>query len=77
MSSLFGAAPDVLDIILELAAALGNDSNYDTNIQNQIHINSNTIDTYLKTDVDVCLPSLQAEIDRRVLISSVDISSNF
>ena len=34
-SSLIGAAPAILNTIVELAAALGNDSNYDTHIQNQ------------------------------------------
>ena len=33
--------------------------------------------TYLKSDVDVFLSSLQAGIDRRVLINAADISTNF
>ena len=45
ISSLIGAAPAVLDTIVELATALGNDQNYATNIQNQINNKANKIYT--------------------------------
>ena len=47
-SSLIGAAPAVLDTIVELAAALGNDQHYATSIQNQIINKADKIKTYLK-----------------------------
>ena len=47
-SSLIGAAPAVLNTSVELATALGNDSNYATTIQNQLHNKSYTATTFLK-----------------------------
>ena len=44
-SSLIGAAPAILDTIVELATALGNDQTYATHIQNQINSTSDKINT--------------------------------
>ena len=77
LSSLIGAAPAVLDTSVELAAALGNDQNYATTIQNQNVNKADKINTYLNCDVDVFLYSLQAGIHNRVLINAVDINCKF
>ena len=74
MPSLIGAAPDVFNTSVELAAALGHDQNYATTIHNQINNKLEKANTYLQDDVDVCLSILQAGIDRRVLINAVDIN---
>ena len=46
VSSLVGAAPGILDTIVELATALGNDSNYATTIHNQIINKADKLNTY-------------------------------
>ena len=76
-SNLIGAAPAVLDTIVELAAALGNDQHYVTTIENQSINQADKINTYLKYDVDVFLSILQAGINDRVLINAVDINCKF
>ena len=53
LSSLIGAAPAILDTIVELAAALGDDSNYATTFQNQLINKADQVTTYLTSDVDV------------------------
>lgn len=52
---MIGAAPEVLNTINELAAALGNDGNYATTIQNQIHSTQGDGACYLKDEVDTKL----------------------
>ena len=64
--SLIGAAPAVLNTSVELATALGNDSNYAATIQNQSINKANKINTYLNIDVDVFLSILQSGINNRV-----------
>ena len=73
-SSLIGAAPAILDTIVELAAALGNDSNYAATIQNQSVNKADNNNHYSKTDVDVFLSMFQAVITNRVWINIVDIN---
>ena len=46
LTSLIGAAPAVLDTVIELATALGNDSNYAATIQTQINNKADKINTY-------------------------------
>ena len=54
-SSLFGAAPAILDTSVVLATALGNDQTHATNMQNQINNKSDKLTTYVKTDIDVLI----------------------
>ena len=77
VSSLIGPAPAVLDTIVELAAALGNDSSYATHIQSQVNNRSDNLNNYLKVDVNVFISMLQSGISSWVLINSVDISGKF
>jgi hypothetical protein len=76
-SSLIGAAPEVLDTIVELAAALGNDNNYDTTIQNQINNKQTNGTCYLNSEMDVYLSGLTTGINTRVSNSVVDIEGKF
>ena len=62
---------------MELATALGNDSNYSTTIQNQLNNKADKLDTDPKAGVNVALSILHSEIDNRVLISSVGIINKF
>ena len=48
LPSLIGAAPDVFNTIVELAAALGHDQNYATTIHNQITSKADKLTTYSK-----------------------------
>ena len=77
MSSLFGAAPAILNTIVELATALGNDSNYETTMQTQVNTKADKLDTYHKADINVALGVLQAGIESRVIINAVDINGKF
>ena len=54
-SSLFGAAPAILDTSVVLATALGNDQTHATNMHNQINNKSDKLTTYVKTDIDVLI----------------------
>ena len=77
MFSLIGAAPAVLNTSVELATALGNDSNYATTIQNQINNKADKLDTYPKAEINVALGILQAGINTKVLSNAVDIHGKF
>jgi hypothetical protein len=63
----------VLNTINELANALGNDSNYVTNIQNKINNKQNNGTCYLKSEMDVYVTGLNAGINTRVSKSVVNI----
>ena len=67
--SLIGAAPSVLNTIVELSAALSHDSDYATTIQNQLNTKADKLNTYSKVDVNVAISSLQADIDNKLLIN--------
>ena len=54
-SSLVGSAPAILNTSVELATALGNDSNSITTIQNQINNKADKLDTYMKSENNVAL----------------------
>ena len=75
--SLFGAAPAVLNTSVELATALGNDSNYATAMQNQINNKDDKLDTCPKADINVASGILQAGITQKVGITVVDIDGKF
>ena len=62
---------------IELATALGNDSNYDTTIQNQISNKVDKSDSYPKSEINVAIGMLQAGIDTRVSTNAVYINGNF
>ena len=74
MSGLIGAAPDILDTIVEVATALGNDQYYDANMHNQISNKSDNTNTCLNTDADVCLSSLQSGINNRLLMNTLQLN---
>jgi hypothetical protein len=76
-SNLINGAPKVLNTINELAAALNNDSNYATIIQNQISTKQNSVTCYLKSEMDVYLAGLNAGINTRVSKSVVGIDGKF
>ena len=76
-SSLVGAAPAILNTSVELATALGNDSNYATAMQNQINNKDDKLDTCPKADINVALGILQAGITQKVGITVVDIDGKF
>jgi hypothetical protein len=72
-SNLINGAPEVLNTINELAAALNNDCNYATNIQNQLNDKQNNGTCYLKSEMDVYITALNAGINTRVSKSVVNI----
>jgi hypothetical protein len=76
-SNLINGAPEVLNTINELAAALNNDNNYATNIQNQINNKQNDGTCYLKSEMDTYIVGLNNGINSRVSKSVVDIAGKF
>jgi hypothetical protein len=72
-SNLINGAPEVLNTINELAAALNNDNNYATNIQNQINNKQDDGTCYLKSVMDVYITGLNNGITTRVSKSVVNI----
>ena len=76
-SSLIGAASAILNTIVELATAFGNDSNYATIVQNQLNTKVNINETHTKYEINVASGILQIGTDTRVLINAVDINGNF
>ena len=67
----------MLNTSVELATALGNDSNYATTIQNQISNKVDKSDSYPKAEINVAIGILQAGIDNRVSTNAVDINGKF
>jgi hypothetical protein len=76
-SNLINGAPEVRNTINALAAALNNDSNYATNIQNQINDQQNHGTCYLKSEMDVYITGLNTGINTRVSKSVVNIDGKF
>ena len=76
-SSLIGAAPAVLNTIVEIATALGHDSKYATTIQHQIDNKADKLDTYSEAEINVASGSLQAGVNNKVLINAVDVNGKF
>jgi hypothetical protein len=76
-SNLINGAPEVLNTINELAAALNNDNNYATNIQNQINNKQNDGTCYLKSEMDEYIPGLHNGVNSRVSKSVVNIDGKF
>ena len=76
-SSLIGAASAILNTIVELATAFGNDSNYATIVQNQLNTKVNINETNTNYEINVASGILQIGTDTRVLINAVDINGNF
>jgi hypothetical protein len=76
-SNLINGAPEVLNTINELAAALNNDENYATNIQNQLNNKQNNGTCYLKSEMDAYITGLNAGINSRVSKSVIDIDGKF
>jgi hypothetical protein len=72
-SNLINGAPEVLNTINELAAALNNDNNYATTIQNQINNKHNDGTCYLKSEMDQYITGFNNGIHSRVSKSFVNI----
>ena len=70
---------DILYVNTQVDTIISKFLNYDTLYVSNIKLltNSDTVDTYLNHDVDVFISILQAGIDRRVSINTVDINGNF
>jgi hypothetical protein len=75
--NLINGAPEVLNTINELAAALNNDENYATNIQNQINNKQNNGTCYLKSETDAYITGLNAGINTKVSKPVIDIDGKF
>lgn len=52
VAALVDSAPETLNTLNELAAALGDDPNFATTVSNQIGLKANTADVYSKSDID-------------------------
>ena len=76
-SSLIGAASAILNTIVKLATAFGNDSNYATIVQNQLNTKVNINETNTNYEINVASGILHIGTDTRVLINAVDINGNF
>ena len=72
VADLVNQAPETLDTLDELAAALGDDPNFATTIANQIGTKANSADVYTKTQCDAKIDEKIAAAD---IVSSTDISS--
>jgi len=55
ISNLVGSAPETLNTLNELAAALGNDENFSTTVSNQIGLKANQATTYTIAQTDTLL----------------------
>jgi len=64
VASILDAAPEMLNTLDELAAALGDDPNFATTISNQIGLKANSADVYLKTAVDTALGQKEGLISK-------------
>ena len=76
-SRLIGAASAILNTIVKLATAFGNDSNYATIVQNQLNTKVNINETNTNYEINVASGILHIGTDTRVLINAVDINGNF
>ena len=63
IANIVNSAPETLNTLNELAAALGNDPNFATTISNQIGLKANQATTYTKTEVDTALASKRNVLD--------------
>ena len=55
---MIDSAPSALNTLKELAAALANDANYATTIQNQLATKANVVDVYTKIYIDNLIAKL-------------------
>jgi len=55
IANLVNAAPETLDTLNELAAALNDDANFAATITTQINSKANALDVYTKTEIDTSL----------------------
>lgn len=72
VAELVNQAPETLDTLDELAAALGDDPNFATTIANQIGTKANSADVYTKAQCDAKIDEKIAAAD---IVSSTDITS--
>lgn len=70
VSELVDQAPETMNTLNELAAALGDDPNFATTITNMIGTKANSADVYTKTD---CNTAINAAVANRVI--STDITN--
>jgi hypothetical protein len=71
-TNLVGAAPDVLNTIVELATALGNDANYATAIQNQLNGKAAAGASYSKSEVDGMLSTNGSAYQPKLVVDRAD-----
>jgi hypothetical protein len=76
LTNLIGSAPEVLNTLTELAAALGNDSNYATAIQNQLNGKEAVGTSYLKSEVDtmMALRASQTDVYSKAEVNATTVS---
>lgn len=79
VAALVNSAPELLDTLEELAAALGNDPHFATTVATQIgtKADKNTVDTalgqrYTKGEVDVLITAINTALSARALQADVD-----
>jgi hypothetical protein len=70
---LINAAPEVMNTLLEVSKALGDDENYEVNIQNQFDNKQINGTCYLKSEMDIFLTGIAAGLNNRGLHSVVEI----
>ena len=71
-AALVDQAPETMDTLNELAAALGDDPNFATTVSNQIGTKANSADVYTKT---ACDSKIDEKIAAANIVSSTDINS--
>ena len=71
-AALVDQAPETMDTLNELAAALGDDPNFATTVSNQIGTKANSADVYTKA---ACDSKIDEKIAAANIVSSIDINS--
>jgi hypothetical protein len=76
INSIIDAAPESLNTLNEIAAALNDDANLASNLTNEIAKKANTLDVYTKIEADALLNNKANSNDLVALNDEVDLKAN-
>ena len=75
VAAIVDTAPDALNTLNELAAALNDDANFATTVTNQIATKANTADVYTQAEVDSAIAAIPAGGTNLELTASSDVTT--
>ena len=73
IAAVVGAAPALLNTLVELSAALNNDHNYAGTLTTALAAKAPIATTYTKTDIDTALDNLQTKITKPYVANTVNL----